>query len=201
LLVLGVVALLQSLRILPVSGNLLALIVAVAFLAAGLSFLLVLFQNRSNWWAAIPGFILADLGLLIVFSSLFPQNATQLGGAFFLAGISLAFWVVYILSRRNWWAIIPGGVLATLALEAGLKDFYGIESSLLFFFGLAATFAVLAILPTGERRMSWPWIPAGALLLVAMIVSLSTSTMVGFLWPAVLILGGLFLLFNSILKR
>jgi hypothetical protein len=42
------------------------------------------------------------------------------GRALFLAALSLAFWAVYLTRREQWWAIIPGGALATLALVAAL---------------------------------------------------------------------------------
>ncbi|MBI5965354.1 MAG: hypothetical protein HY863_17905, partial [Chloroflexi bacterium] len=81
------------------------------FLAVGLIFLTLLFGG--HWWSAIPGFTLVGLGALI----LLPESLNDFGGAVFLGGIGLSFWVVYFTSRvERWWALIPAGVMTALAV-------------------------------------------------------------------------------------
>jgi hypothetical protein len=95
LLVFGVLALLQSFNIIQTSSSLFALVPATIFLLGGLAFLNVLSTDRRQWWAVIPGVILASIGLLILVSTLFPSLGGILGGLIVLGGIGAAFWAVY----------------------------------------------------------------------------------------------------------
>ena len=131
----------------------------IVFLVAGGVFLMMFTSGFSSgqWWAAIPGLVLAGIGVLI----LLPDSLDNLGGAVFLGAIGLSFWLVYISGRDRWWAIIPGGVLLTLAVVSALPDtlFGGTDSGGVFFLGLALTFLMVALL----ANMSWAYWPAGAL--------------------------------------
>jgi len=131
----------------------------LVFLAAGGIFLFMFAGGFASgqWWAAIPGLVLAGIGVLI----LLPDSLDNLGGAVFLGAIGLSFWLVYLSGRHRWWAIIPGGVLFTLAVVSALPDrlFGGADSGGVFFLGLALTFLLVALLAS----MSWAYWPAGAL--------------------------------------
>ena len=131
----------------------------MVFLVAGGAFLLMFASGFSSgqWWAAIPGLVLAGIGVLI----LLPDSLDNLGGAVFLGAIGLSFWLVYISGRDRWWAIIPGGVLLTLAAVSALPDtlFGGTDSGGVFFLGLAVTFLLVALL----ANMRWAYWPAGVL--------------------------------------
>jgi hypothetical protein len=83
----------------------------------GIPFVLVFLLNRKNWWALIPAYVLISIGTLITLEAeqYFPGD---LFPALILWTISLPFFVTYLWNRRNWWALIPGGVLATIG--AGL---------------------------------------------------------------------------------
>jgi hypothetical protein len=201
LVLMGGLTLLQTLNIVPQASSLWPVFISVMFIVVGLGFLVVLFQTRSNWWAAIPGIILMSLGILIGLDLLAPGLASMLGGTLVLGGIGFSFWVVYLLSPKNWWAIIPGGTMMSLAVVAGVDNIKGIESGGFLFLGLAVTFALLAILPTGGKRMQWPWIPAAVLLVMGILISLSSSQMLFYVWPVILILAGLFLVGRTFLKK
>ena len=131
----------------------------IIFLLGGGAFLLVFATGfaRGQWWAAIPGLVLAGLGVLV----LLPDALDDLGGAVFLGAIGLSFWLVYLSGRDRWWAIIPGGVLVTLAAVSALPDTLigGLDSGGVFFLGLALTFLLVALL----ANMNWAYWPAGAL--------------------------------------
>jgi hypothetical protein len=118
-----------------------------------------------------------------------------------LGGIGLSFWVVYILSPQNWWAIIPAGTMVTLAAITAVPESSGPISGGLLFLGLAVTFGLLGILPTGDRRMSWPWIPAAALLVIGIMISISAAHWLNFAWGAVLILAGVYLVTRTMLHK
>lgn len=131
----------------------------LVFLAGGGIFLFMFAGGFASgqWWAAIPGLVLAGIGVLI----LLPDSLDDLGGAVFLGAIGLSFWLVYLSGRDRWWAIIPGGVLVTLAAVT-LTDtlFRGMDvGGGIFFLGLALTFLLVALL----AGMSWAYWPAGAL--------------------------------------
>jgi hypothetical protein len=60
-----------------------------------------------------------------------------------LGGIGLAFWPIS--RRQERWALIPAGVLTTLAVVTFLPDLVGTDSTPgIFFLGLALTFALVA---------------------------------------------------------
>ena len=128
----------------------------VIFLGGGLVFLTVV--PAGGWWGLFPGFTLAGIGVLI----LLPDSLNDLGGAVFLGAIALAFWITYLTERvSRWWAIIPAGVLTTLAgvvvVSALVDD--GYASGAVFFLGLALTFLLVALL----AEMRWAYWPAGVL--------------------------------------
>ncbi len=190
----GVLFLLHNLGLLVLGGW----VWGVAFMAGGAIFGFVLFRDRANWWAAIPGCVLLAIGALIVFSEL-PLTrhlAERFGGSLVLGGIGLGFWVVYLLAPGNWWAIIPGGVMFTLAGIAGLGDDAEPASGGVFFLGLAATFALVAILPRPQMR--WPWIPAGVLLVMGVGLLLAFAEAFNYIFPVLLILVGAYLALRSL---
>ena len=161
------------------------------FAAGGLVFLYMLFNDRNNWWAAFPGFTL--LGLAV--SSFLPDSLDTYDGLAFFAGISLAFWWVYFSDRQRWWAIIPAGVLLTLGIVSVLDNVNGLQTGGSFFLGLGLTFILVAILPGGSSR-SWALIPGTILLLFGALLGTPLSGLTQYLWPAVLILLGIYLVFR-----
>ncbi len=194
----GVLFLLQNLGIFKMGDMFWALLLALA----GVFFLSIFFQNRANWWALIPGFTLLGIALLVFTSLLFPRVANVWGGSFVLGALGLSFWVIFIIDRKNWWAIIPGGVLITLAAIAGLSQFIaGVATGGIFFFGLGITFGLVAVLPSPEGQMKWAWIPAGVLVLMGLLIMAAAGNIINYLWPAVLILGGGYLLVRAFLRR
>jgi len=192
----GLLYLLQSLNLVQVNSLPWAVLLAVA----GVTFIYVLVKDRENWWAAIPGIVLLSISLMLVLESVAPQLIDPFAGAIVLGGIGISFWVVYIVNHQSWWAVIPAGVMSTLTLVTLAENFFSGDGGAIFFLGLAATFALLYILPTGGKRMKWPLIPAAALLFIAAIISVATSSMLNYFWPVILIAGGGYLIFRT-LKR
>ena len=190
----GVLFLLQNLGFL-VLGNFFWVIVLGL---GGLLFLGVFIENRANWWALIPGCTLLSVTALFLLDQFVPGFDENWGGSVVLAGIGLSFFLIYLVRRANWWALIPGGVLFTLAATVGLAQFFpGLETVGIFFLGMSLTFGLVAALPNPEGEMRWAWIPAGILLVVGLIFMATAGELLKYLWPAALILGGLFLLVRS----
>lgn len=167
----------------------------LVFLAAGAVFLYMFAGGFTSgqWWAVIPGLVLAGIGVLI----LLPDSLDDLGGGIFLGAIGLSFWLIYFSGRERWWAIIPGGVLFTLALVTILPErlFGGTDSGGVFFLGLATTFLLVAIL----ADMQWAFWPAGALSVFGIFLFFQSQIyLFSYLAAAALIVAGVFIILRSL---
>jgi hypothetical protein len=196
----GILVLLQNLGIL---GGGLALLWALLFGTGGAVFLYVFLTDRAAWWwAVIPGFALLSIGAIIALDQLAPRIGGSWGGVLVLGSIALAFWVIYITNRENWWAVIPGGVLLTTALITGLSSaFEGVEMGGVFLMGLGLTFGLLSLVRTPEGRMKWALIPAAVLLIIGLTITAATASLLNYLWPVALILVGLYVIARVLLPR
>ena len=162
----------------------------------GLSFWYVYFTSRiERWWAIIPACVLTALAVMIVAS----QRYEDLGGAILLGGIGLAFLFVFLTDRaERWWALIPAGVLVTLAgVTLAAERFGEFQTAGFFFFGLAITFLLVALL-TGMRWAYWPALVLGIMGLLGIASLLEFAN---YLWAVVLIAAGGFMLFKYFTSR
>lgn len=177
-----------ALRTMGILDNVGDLFWGAIFLAAGLLFLFAFFTG--SWWAVIPGLTLAGIGALIIL----PDPLEKFGGSLFLGLLALAFWLVYATApRERWWGIIPAGALTTLAVVAFLPNLLGGEAvGSIFFFGLAFTFVLVALL----AGMRWAWYPAAAMGLMGFIILLALGGIANYIWAALLIGAGAFLLYR-----
>ena len=66
---------------------------------------------------------------------------------------------------------------------------------------MAATFALLGFIEIEGRRLSWPWIPAGVLALMGVLIGLTTSGISAIVWAILLILAGAFLVARPYLMK
>lgn len=193
----GALFLLQNLGIfrLPDLGELFL----IAFFGLGaLAFLSVYIMNRAHWWALIPGAALGGIAAHLALDWLAPGIASAWGGFVFLATLALGFLLIFVTDRQQWWALIPGGVLFTLAVVATADRYLGgAAGGVLFFLGLSATFGAVYLVPTEHGRMSWALIPAGICLVLAFLASAALSSIGNVLWPLGLILFGAYLLLRS----
>jgi len=167
----------------------------LVFLAAGGIFLFMFASGFASggWWAAFPGFVLAGIGVLI----LLPDSLDDLGGAVFLGAIGLSFWLVYLTGRERWWAIIPGGVLVTLAIVTLTDTLFrgGDAGGGIFFLGLALTFLLVALL----AGMRWAYWPAGVLgVLGAFLFFQSQVFLLSYIAAAALIVVGAYIILRSL---
>ncbi|MEN9938417.1 MAG: hypothetical protein RLZZ387_4996 [Chloroflexota bacterium] len=195
LVALGALALLQNFGLL---GALAGLLWAAMGTAGGLAFLGVYLRRPDAWWAAIPGAGLLGLAAVTAIGTLMPWAAGGWLGGLFLGSIGLGFCLVYAGRHEHWWAVIPAGVMLTLAAVAGLSDVLsGDTVGAVFFLGLALTFGALSRLPGQEERLRWALIPAGVMLTMSLVVLLATSHLVSWIVPAALILGGLAILYRN----
>ena len=132
-----------------------------------------------------------------------PPLLEPLAGSAFLGSIGVGFALVYLANRALWWAIIPGGVLSTLAVVAALDEVgdTGLDSGGVFFIGLGLTFLLVALLPhRSEERLTWAFIPATVLIILGVFVGIGLERFFNLLWPVVLILIGIFWVMRNALR-
>ena len=160
------------------------------------AFLWMYFSRREQWWAVIPGLTLLGLTLLGLENiiQVFPDDSWM--GALFLGCIGLAFWLVYLKRREQWWAIIPGGVLLTLALVAGF-DFMSEWSDVIFFLGLGVTFGLVGLLPGQTYNTRWAFIPAGIMIVLGLALFAPIQSVINYVGPVLLVGLGVFVLVRN----
>lgn len=92
----------------------------------GLPFLYVFLRNRENWWALIPAYVLFAVGLMVALIGVGILDDLLIP-AYVMFAIAIPFIVVYVRNPKNWWALIPGGVMAIIGLS-----FFAASSALQF---------------------------------------------------------------------
>ena len=90
---------------------------AAVFLGAiGVSFWLIYFLQRENWWAVIPGGVLLTLTFVV---ALEPYVQGDADGGIFLLGLGLTFLILGLLPNsfgRMRWSFIPAAVLSIIGI-------------------------------------------------------------------------------------
>lgn len=195
MVVVGVIFLLGNLGIISPNWD---IIIGPLFGIGGLVLLLIFVMNTDNWWVLFPGFILIAIAIIVFMDETVGVSADQWSGAVFLGLLSLAFFIIYLVHREHWWAIIPGGVLLTLAGVTVLPD--NNYTAGLFFLGLALTFGLIYLLPKPGEKSKWALYPAAILLFIGGLVTLSEAKILGYVWPAVLLIAGGVIIFRTLKK-
>jgi len=193
----GLALLVENLGWLSIGGLFWALILGFG----GAAFLAEYFQERSNWWALIPGVILIAIAVNILLGVLFPAIAGTLDGLLVLGGIGFSFILVYLLNREHWWAIIPAGVLITLGVVSLFDNVVGLDTGGLFFIGIGLTFLCLAWLPGRQEDLRWAYIPGGITLVLGLLILAASSTLMNILVPGALIIAGGYVLIRNLLVK
>ena len=192
LILAGILFLLQELNIL---GNAFQYLWLILMAAGAAVFIWIYFTKKEQWWAIIPGLTLLGLSLSGLDSLFNFYPGSNWTGALFLGCIGLAFWLIYLRRQDQWWAIIPGGVLLTLAAVAGLDNILD-WSEVIFFLGLAVTFALVGILPN-QLDTRWAFIPAAVLAVLGVTVFAPFRSVMLLIWPVALIALGVYILFRN----
>lgn len=136
--------------------------------------------------------IALGLALLAQTTGVIPAAAANWTGAAVLAAIGLMFLVLYLAERARWWALVPAGTLVTLAgVTAAAPVLPDSVSGAALLFGLAGTFALVAVAPGPARPRAWAWLPAAIL---ATLGAITLGSLDGAMfWPLALILLGIYL--------
>ncbi len=186
------------LQVTGIFGALSSLFWSLAFAAAGAVFLYVFLTGmHTRWWAAIPGFTLLGLAATIFYDRFAPPFFSDLGGAVFLASIGTGFIAIFFTNREQWWAIIPGGALFSVAgvvlvNQAGVSF---LNPASVLFIGLGITFGLLGMMSTYlNTNLRWAYIPAAIMLVMGVVIFTPFVGALGWIWPLSLIAGGAYLI-------
>jgi len=150
-------------------------------------------ETRHGDRGVLWGLVLVAAGALLLLGSLdivvFPWHV--LAGPAVLGIPGLIFAQVFVGNRDQWWAIIPGGVLLTLAAIAFIDGLLpGLDTGWLFFLGLAITFG-LVWRETGHAQQ---WARVVAVVCLALSGVTLFGSLLRFVIPLALLGAGVYLL-------
>lgn len=134
---------------------------AVALLGLGAALWLGPTHLPTGW--RIAGFI--GVGVFAIATS------GRFTGVVSLGFPALAFVLVYLSSVRRWWAIIPAGILASIALLLAMNELFAWNATPVLFLGFAATFTYLYLLSPQRGGQRWALYPAVVFIALTVLVN------------------------------
>jgi hypothetical protein len=150
-----------------------AAVASPLFLGLLLPFAAAYLSDRArNWWALIPGAVMAFLMLVTLLVD--ATGGDEWIGALFLFMIAISFLVVYLTNRTRLWALIVAYVIAVLGI-APLMSIGGRDAELygpIFLFAIALPFFIVYF---RSPENWWAIIPAGSLTTVAVVAALAIA--------------------------
>lgn len=171
----------------------------IGFLGSSLPFVYIFFKLgfREGWWALIPAGVIGAWGLGSVLGAL--GLSAPLVSLIGFWGSAVPFLLIFASDRKkNWWALIPGGVMAFMGVVTSLGALVGEAWTATFIlWGIALIFVAIFLV---DRSNAWALIPAG----VMAVVGLALSPAVPSLWvigPVALILLGVIAVVRTVLGK
>lgn len=89
------------------------LIPAYVLFSIALPFLVVASRGRDNWWALIPAYVMSAIAVMLLLIGWRILNDLLIP-AYVMFAIAVPFLFVFLRNPRNWWALIPGGIMAII---------------------------------------------------------------------------------------
>lgn len=158
-------------------------------------------ETQTRWsWPLIAGVLLVIAGTLFLLNNLgwIASPAPFLWAALFLTA-ALLFLIPFLRDQQQWWALIPAGVLASLALTILINHLFPEADELAgaaFLGGLAVTFLAIFLFHPNHW---WATIPGGTLTLLSGVVFIGAIPLLPERWVdplrGSLFLGGLAIAF------
>jgi hypothetical protein len=98
-----------------------AFVATYVLTSIALPFVLVYILDRANWWALIPAYVMLSVGLMV---GLIDARVLDdlLVPAYVMFSIALPFLIVYLRNPKEWWPLIPGGVMGLIGMAFLLSD-------------------------------------------------------------------------------
>jgi len=109
LVITGLVALI-TLNLLPDE-----LVAVYVLLSIAIPFLGVFLRDRSQWWALIPAYVLLAVALMTWLMEAGILSDLLVPG-YVMFAIAIPFFVVYGCNTKQWWALIPAGILTLIGI-------------------------------------------------------------------------------------
>jgi hypothetical protein len=157
-------------------------------------------DSRQNYWAVMPLTIFSVLALAALLDN---QTDSAMLGAMAAFIIAAPFYFVYFTQPKQWWALIPAGILSAIGVTALLIGFYpALEhsnvSGTIAALGIAVTFGAL-YLRRNTISTNWAKYPAIVFSLIALLAMIDKTGIDG--GPLILIALGVLVLFSSVRPR
>ena len=188
---LGALLLFQTMGVFHYTGRML---MAMIFLGGGALTGVVFLQDRRNWWAIFPTFMLGFIGLIMMMDVVWPRFDAN--GFLFLGGLGLSFLAVHGLNRQWAWPVIPGGFFLSLAAVTGINhSLPWFNDGLVLFVGWAVTFAAYYWLAGQRRQDQWALVVAAVCLGVSLLIL--GGILLKLVLPLLLVLLGVYLLIGT----
>ncbi len=83
--------------------------------AIGVPFIIGYLRDRKNWGLLIPAYVLFVIGIMVGLIGL-GWLVNFLIPAYVMFAIAIPFFTVYVLNAKNWWALIPAGIMSVIGL-------------------------------------------------------------------------------------
>lgn len=98
-------------------------------LSIGFPFFVAFLFDRSRWGLLIPAYVLFVISIMVPLLETGVLDDFMVP-AYVLFAVAIPFLVVYLRNSKNWWALIPGGILAVIAIafliaEAAVEYIFG----------------------------------------------------------------------------
>lgn len=137
------------------------------FIAAGIVLLVTYLLDKKKIWAVVISlfFLFIGISIFISESRYIPEGV--IGGLFtFIVGTG--FLTAFLKNKKNWWAVIPAGILYTITIMIVLGEYFWYVEDFIapvFFTGTGLTFGLLYLIRNEENKLNWAKIPALILLI------------------------------------
>jgi hypothetical protein len=162
-------------------------------------------RRRGGW---VGGLVLILLGVIFLIQQIKPD---LIGGWVFIIGLALVFLVAYVMTRQYGF-LIPGCIFLGIGIPLALTESNIVADTTgeggLIVLGLALGFLAIwlvdMLVARGRPGAWWPLIPGVILFLVGVsILSENQAWLqdIGQWWPLILIVIGVWILFDRFLRR
>jgi hypothetical protein len=169
------------------------------FFTLAMIFFLVYLSKHANW-AAIVAFVMFVLSFLPLLAM---TTRPEISGVLFFLAISLPFLFIYFRSAEHWWAIIPAGIMLTMAILIAIILLTGTPSTgldphianAIIFAGMAFTFAIVGL----RHHRSWALMLAVLVVLIAIMATFIHNPSNS--WALFVVATGICLIYNALRPR
>jgi hypothetical protein len=143
----------------------------------GLLFLLnAITTLGEEWWAFIPGCVLLGVAAVIWLEQQHVKD--EWIGSLMLFSVAVPFLLIYALKRGSfWWALIPGGILAIVAVIPILT--LGVPGEAIGTFVMWVIALGFLIVYLANRKNWWALIPSGVMFVIGIMPLLAMTQLPG----------------------